>query len=698
MPRLALSMKYGTLTAGLALGASIAYQAVAQVTPAYTAQQSNQGKAAYESKCASCHGSSLDNGEFGPPLKGEDFLSRWGGKRVDELYNYISDRMPTNQPGSLTPDEYLNIVAYMLSQSRIPAGSQALTAEAQKTMTMPGAATGTDALATGVKLPANPHPESNPLDRIGPVSEQMLLSPPDGEWLSYSRTRDAQGYSPLKQINKANVGQLRTVWSVALPQGPNEATPLMHDGVLFVLSYGDIVQALDARSGNLLWQYHYRLPKDVQPGFKKSIAILGNLLFMPTSDAHMVALDVKTGNVVWNTGVGSKGDGILAGPIIAKGKVIFGTKGAKPFIVALDAVTGKEAWRFSTIAKTGEPGGDSWNGVPDDKRSGGTIWAPASYAADANLVFFGPAPTYDTGPLRDRLPGKNNDALYTNETLALNPDTGKLVWHFAHLPNDQWDMDWAFERVIVTLGKGASARRAVITSGKEGLHDLVDLKTGDYIKSIDIGLQNIITAVDPKTGAKTTDKNLVPGDGKVKMVCPTASGGKNWTPSGYNPSTHLMFVPFAETCMDMVPVPAGERGLLTTGVRMAIRPRPDSDGLYGRLQAINLETGKTAWVSRERTPIVTGTLATAGGLVFAGSVDRSFSAYDDATGKRLWSTRLQDVPNSTPISYEINGKQYIAIVVGGGGLHATDYFNLLPEIKNPTNRSAAIWVFEVPKT
>jgi alcohol dehydrogenase (cytochrome c) len=688
-------MKHRYLAAGLAMAAVAGPTAIAQVSPTYTTSQATLGKTVYNTKCGSCHGSTLDNGEFGPPLKGNEFLIRWGGKRLDELFNYVSDTMPTTQPGSLSSDEYLNIVAYLLSQNAVAPASQMLTADAQKNMTLPASATYTGVLAVGVKLPPDPHPIPNPLDKIRPVTEQMLLSPPDGEWLSWRRTGDAQGFSPLKQINKSNARRLRDAWSVALPPGPNEATPLMHGGVLFVLSFRDVVQALDATSGNLLWQYTYRLPKDVQPSFKKSLAILDNLLFVPTSDSHMVALNIKSGAVVWNQAVADNRSAIVGGPIIAKRNVIFGTRGPNACIVALDSSTGKEVWRFATIPKPGEPGGDSWNGVPFEKRSGGTIWTVGSYAADANLVFFGPAPTYDTGPLRNRIPGGNNDALYTNETLALNPETGKLVWHFAHLPNDQWDMDWAFERVIVTLGQGAGAHRAVVTSGKEGIHDIVDLSTGKYITSISIGLQNIVTAIDPKTGAKTIDPDIVPGDGRVKFVCPDSSGGKNFTPSGYNPDTHLMFVPFAETCMDLIPVAAGERGLLSTGVRMAIRPRPNSDGLYGRLQAINLETGKTAWITRERTPIMTGTLATAGGLVFAGSVDRSFSAYDDATGKRLWSTRLSDVPNSNPISYEINGKQYVAIVVGNGGYHATDYDNLVPEIKNPATRTAAISVFEL---
>jgi alcohol dehydrogenase (cytochrome c) len=684
------------LAAGVAIAFIVVQIASAQVTPSYSEAQAAQGKAVYEGKCASCHGARLDDGEFAPPLRGDEFLGRWGGKRVDELTNYVSDRMPPNQPGSLSVEQALNAVVYVLSRNAVPPGGQAMNAESQKTMTIPGGGTSLSVMATGLKLPPNPQPYANPLDRLTPVTEQMLLSPPDGEWLHHGRTNDGQGFSPLKQINRSNVAKLRTAWSVALPPGANEAVPLMHGGVLFVLAYKDIVQALDARSGNLLWQYSYRLPKDVNPTFKKSLAIRGELLFMPTSNAHLVALNIKTGAVVWDKAVAETGHTILGGPMVAKGKVIVGTKGPKPVIVALDAATGREAWRFSTIAKPGEPGGDSWNGVPYDKRSGGTIWTAGTYDPATNLVFFGPAPTYDTAPLKVKIAGGDNAALYTNETLALDPDTGRLVWHFGHLPNDQWDLDWAFERVVFTLGKGASARRAVVTAGKEGVHDIVGLD-GKYISSIDLGLQNVITAIDPKTGAKTIDPRLVPGDGQVKLVCPTGSGGKNFTPSGMNPNTHLMFVPYAEVCMDLVPVRPGERGLLTTGVRMAIRPQPGSDGLYGRLQAINLETGRTAWTVRERTPVMTGTLATAGGLVFAGSMDRSFSAYDDMTGKKLWTTRLHDVPNSNPISYELDGRQYIAIVVGSGGYHTTDYTNLFPELKNPTSRAAAIWVFEVAR-
>jgi alcohol dehydrogenase (cytochrome c) len=682
--------------------------ASAQVSPTYSTEQAAAGKGIYEKQCATCHGAHLDDGEFGPVLRGSDFLVRWSGKSVEDLFYYTQEQMPASRPHSLSEEDTLNVVAYMLSANAVYSGP-ALTVAEQKNMALPTTTASVGNVAAGIKLPPNPRARPNPLDKITPVSEKMIASPPDGEWFGWRRTRDAQGFSPLKQINKSNVGKMQMTWSLALPPGPNQATPIIHDGVMFIHSFGDIVQAVDAENGDILWQYSYRLPKDVLPITKKSMAILDDMLFVPTSDAHMVALNVKTGNVVWNTNVGdmaaagiTKNSGIWqsytisGGPIVVNGKIIFGTRGPKPFIVALDAKNGKELWRFWTIPKEGEEGGDSWNGLPWDKRSGGAVWTPGSYDAVNNLVFFGPSQTYDTGPLRDKKPGANNDALFTDTTLALNPDTGKLVWHFQHIHNDQWDLDWAYEREIVTLGKGANEQRAVLTSGKMGLHDFMDAKTGKYLFSIDLGLQNVVTAIDPRTGEKTINPALAfPGKDKTITVCPHAGGGKNYNPSGYDPNTRILYVPFSENCMDLIPVAEGQRGSLSSGVRWAVRPTLNSDGLNGRIAAINLDTRKTVWITRERTPFMTGTLPTAGGVVFAGEVDRNFSAYDSANGKKLWTTRLPDVPNSNPVSYTVNGKQYVAIVTGGGAPHTTDSINLTPEVKNPTFRTSGIFVFEV---
>jgi alcohol dehydrogenase (cytochrome c) len=532
----------------------------------------------------------------------------------------------------------------------------------------------------------------------------MLSAPADGEWLTWRRSFDAQGFSPLTQVTRDNVNDLRLAWSWALPNGPNEVTPLVHDGVMFVHAYGDKVQALDAATGDLLWQYSHRLGPGGPPSVKRAISIYGTRLYIPTSDAHIVALDAKTGKVVWDEAIADAkaGYGLTGGPLVANGKVMVGTTGRAPggnFIVALDAETGKRAWRINTIAQPGENGGNSWNGLTSEKRNGASVWVPGSYDRVLNLAFFGPAQTYDTGPLRNRSDEANvtNDGLYTDSTLAINVDTGRLVWFFQHQPNDQWDLDWAFERHILPLQVGGTTRPVVVTGGKQAIFDVMEADTGKYVFSMDLGLQNVVTSIDPRTGGKVIDDRLVPGDGETKFVCPHAGGAKSWLPSSYNPRTKILYVSLVESCMDLTPVAAGGRGSLSTGVRWSLRPRPNSDGLYGRIQAINLDTRKTVWTSRQRAPMTTGTLATAGGVVFAGALDRTFAAYDETTGARLWQTRLGDVPSNAPISYTVNGRQYVAMVVGNGGAQAATFPALVPEIRNPPDRGASVWVFALPE-
>jgi alcohol dehydrogenase (cytochrome c) len=672
-------------------------------SPTYTSEQAAQGQTAYAQNCASCHGANLDDGQFAAPVKGSVFRQQWGSKSVEELFTYISSRMPPASPGSLGDDGYARVLAYLLQQNGVGAGTRALpsTPEALRSMVLPASPPGPGGgLSAGVSLPAAP-PRSNPFARFSPVTDAVLNSPPDEDWLTWRRTPDVQGFSPLKQITKANVANLRVAWTWSLPTGPHEATPLVRDGVLFVHSYGDKVQALNAVTGDLLWQYNRRLPAGVSTTWKRNIALYGDRVYVATSDAHMVALEAKTGKVVWDAAVAERkqGYGITGGPLVAKGKVMIGTTGFAPggaFIAAFDADTGKEAWRFYTIARPGDPN-DSWNGLPIDKRTGGSVWVAGSYDPALNLAFFGPAPTYDTGPLRTRVSEQvRNDALYTNATIALNPDTGKLVWYYQHLANDQWDLDWAFERHLIRLPVNGTPRTVVVTGGKQAIFDALEADNGKYVFSMDLGIQNVVTAIDPKTGAKTIDRKLVPGDGDTKFVCPHAGGAKSWIPSSYNPETKILYVPLVESCMDLTPVAPGERGGLSTGVRWSVRPRPDSDGKYGRVEAINLETRKVVWVHRQRAPETAGVLATAGGVVFTGSLDRIFAAYDDATGKELWRIRLNDVPNTAPISYMVDGKQYVAITVGNGGPQAMTFPNLVPEILNPPEPSAALWVFELP--
>ena len=365
------------------------------------------------------------------------------------------------------------------------------------------------------------------------------------------------------------------------------------------------------------------------------------------------------------------------------------------YIAGLDAATGKALWRVNTIAPVGDANANSWNGEPAEKRSGAGVWTAGSYDAESHLAFFGTGNTYDTGPLLHPIKqaGITNDALYTDSTLALDPNTGKVAWYFQHVRDDQWDLDWAFERHIVHLPVNGAERRLVITAGKPAIYDALDAATGKYVFSIDLGLQNFITAIDPKTGAKSIDPATLPDKGRTITVCPYQAAGKNWLPASYEPYTRIVYVPLVEACMDLIPVAKGEPADLTSGINWTLRPRPDSDGKYGRLQAINFETQRTVWTSRQRAPQTSGVLATSGGVVFAGALERWFTAYDAETGERLWKIRLTDVPNSAPISYLANGKQYVAMVVGGGHGMATEFPALVPETPLPLAHSSSIWVF-----
>jgi alcohol dehydrogenase (cytochrome c) len=694
----------------LALAPTVCPQPLAPSTTIveFTATQAADGKTAYDRDCAGCHGRYLDDGQFAPPLRGGPFTRTWAGKPVSDLFTYAATKMPPAAPGSLGARTYASITAYLMQSNGVVAGTRemASTPDALALVRVPGTAErrggAGGGLTPGIPLPNSPPPNTL-LDKLTPVTAAMLAKPAASEWLTWRRTYDSQGYSPLNQITRDNVKNLRVAWSWSLPPGPNTAAPLVHDGVMFVQGYGDQVQALDAATGDLLWHYQRLLPEDSRPAVKKNIAIFGNKLYAATSDTHMIALDVKTGRVIWDKAIGTRASGmqITGGPLVAKGKVMFGTGGQQPggnFIVALDSETGTEAWRFRTIPLPNEPGGNTWNGLATDKRTGGSVWVTGSYDPGLNLVYFGAAPTYDTGPLRIRStqPGITNDALYTDSTIALNPDTGKLAWYFQHVPNDQWDYDWIFERTLVKLPVNGQTKTLSVTAGKIALYDAVEADTGKYAFSFDMGLQNIITAVDPKTGAKTINPAMIPGDGESKIVCPHAGGARSWIPSAYNPETKILYSPLVESCMDLTPVGPNERGFLTTGVRPSLRPRLDGDGNYGRIQATSLETQKTVWMQRERAPETSGILATAGGLVFSGSIDRFFSAHNDRTGQELWRIRLNDVPGSAPISFSVNGKQYIAVTVGNGSAHAATWPTLTPEIQNPPGRGGSVWVFELP--
>ena len=554
------------------------------------------------------------------------------------------------------------------------------------------------------------------LSGMTPVTDTMLRNPPPGDWLQWLRTYDEQGFSPLSQINKKTVGSLRTAWTWSLPPGTSETTPIVHDGVLFVYGNQDRIQALDALTGDLLWEYTRTLPPGVRAGntIKRSFAIYGDKLYVATSDSHVIALDAKTGEAVWDREVADVKlrYQLSSGPLVVKGKVIQGVTGCSStqaggcYIVALDAGSGSELWRFNTIARPGEPGGNTWNGLPLERRMGGSVWTTGSYDPDLNLVYFGTGNTYNwqdlengASPGKDQ-PGVTRDGLYLNSTLALNPDTGQLAWHYQHFPEDLWDLDYAFERHLINLPINGQQQRVLVTVGKMVIIDVVDRATGKWIYSKDLGLQNIVSSIDPVTGKKNIDPMAVPDltGRRNNLQCPAGFGAKNWPSDAYNPTTRIMYLPLTEHCGESTPKTFGPNNPYAgSGQETRItRYFPKSDGNIGRLDAVNLETRKVIWSVRQRAPITSAVVATSGGVLFAGDSDRWFRAYDDLTGKVLWQMRLNDAVNSYPITYSVKGKQYVAVVAGFGGPRIANLNVLTPEIQSPRGAGAALWVFELP--
>jgi alcohol dehydrogenase (cytochrome c) len=676
----------------------------------YTDAQAARGKATYDQLCFTCHGPNLDDGALGPPLKGPVFIQKYGGKTADLLWLVASTTMPSSAPGSLDRATYADLLAYVLKSNDIVAGDVELPPNPTLLgkMLIPAGGFSFMAFSPYLAKPAVDKPD--PFARYTPVTEALLTNPPPADWLAWRRTYDAHGFSPLTQITPRNAAQLRVAWTWSLPPGSNESVPLEHDGIIFTFAFGDKLQALDARTGDLLWQYSHSLAQGAAPNHKRGIALYGDNVYMGTSDAHVIAVNAKTGALVWDTEIAdfTRRESVSAGPLIARGVVMIGTTGTGvgaalggPQVIGLDADTGAVEWRVHTIAQPGTPGGESWNGVPVEKRSGASVWNTGSYDPALGLAYFGTGNTYDTGPLLPAIeaPGVTNSALYTDSTLAIDPDSGELKWAFQHFPNDQWDLDYAFERQLFRLPVFGAQRTIAVTAGKLGIYEGVDAETGDFVFAFDVGLQNIVTAIDPETGAKTINQDLIPKrDGKVRLVCPHGAGVKSFLPASYNAATQILIAPLAEACMDVFPIPGGgeQRGALSSGVNWGIRPVPGGDGKIGRLEAIDLGKRKAVWTVRQRAPQTSGVLATAGGVVFAASFDRYFRAYNTADGAKLWEQRLNDVSSSSPITFSLDGKQYVAIVTGQGGFHASSFAPLVPDLKSPPDRGAAIWVFALP--
>ena len=561
------------------------------------------------------------------------------------------------------------------------------------------------AVATLAIMTAPPVLAQAQVASIDPVTDAELQDPSPDEWLMWRRTLNGWGYSPLDQIDRDNVADLRMVWSRGLGPGRQQGTPLVRNGVMYMPNPRDLIQAIDAVTGDLLWQYQRDRPDDLAdyliPGLidhNRNIAIYDTLIFDSTTDDYVIALDATTGEVVWETEVLDyrvNPANQTSGPIVADGKVISG-RSCDPrggphacVIVAHDALSGEELWRRRLIPGPGEFGDETWGDVPFEERGHVGSWMVPSFDPELNLVYLGtsvtsPAPKFMLG-------GVDKTHLYHNSTLALNADTGEIVWYYQHL-NDSWDLDHPFERLLVDtavrpdptavswinprLQPGEERRVLTGIPGKTGVVYTLDRETGEFLWATPTITQNVISGIDGATGAVSENAELVfTAQGQVVLACPHASGGKDWEAGAYSPLTNTMYMPLRNVCARMRASTFEDEEasrLYAIAWRSQIAPGTDQ---VGAVHAISAETGATAWVYEQRAATMS-LAATGGGLVFGGDVNGRFRAFDDQTGEVLWEINLGSSVSGFPITYAVDGRQYVAVSTG-----TPRFIDLTPELR-----------------
>jgi len=545
------------------------------------------------------------------------------------------------------------------------------------------------------------------VSNYSPVTQQRLENPEDGNWLLYRRTYNGYGYSPLKQITPENVKSLVPVWtfSTGVLEG-HEAPPLVNNGVMFVATPQNQVLALNAKTGDLIWRYNHKMPEDLfqlHPT-SRGVGMWEDKLFLAATDDRLIALDAKTGKEIWNVAVGDYKTGhyLTLMPMVVHGKVMIGSSGGefgvRGYIAAYDANDGKELWRTYTVPEPGQPGSETWSGDAW-KNGGGSVWITGTYDPKRNIAYWGVG---NAAPWPgDQHPGDN---LYTSSTLALNPDTGKIVGYHQYHQNDSWDWDEIDSPMLINMTYEGQKFDGLVHPGRDGyLWVLKQTDNGiDFVYGKPFVGQNAFTGIDPKTGRPDVNLEHKPSTGKNTTFCPSLWGGKDWPSASYNPNTKLIFIPANNNmCGEMV----GEKTKLVVGQlwlgadvnSLKLLPNPDH---IGEMQAWNVETGKQVWMHPfPKSQLFASTLSTGSDLLFAGGTnDRMFRAYDGKSGKILWEQKTNSGIMAMPSAYEVDGTEYIAIQSGWGvdaqriqdSLSKTD-MKLDPDVP----QGGVIWVFAV---
>jgi alcohol dehydrogenase (cytochrome c) len=487
-----------------------------------------------------------------------------------------------------------------------------------------------------------------------------------GQWLTFSGDYSGKRHSPLTQITPDNIDRLVPVWTFqtgTLTRGRGfETTPLLYDGVLYVTGSNNFAWAIDARTGRPFWEYRRELPDDLTYGavtpVNRGFGVLGNRLFMTTLDAHLIALERTTGDVLWDIELADYtiGHSATFAPLVVDGKVITGISGGdyptRGFLDAYDPATGERLWRFWTIPGRGEPGSETW---PDNddilSRGGGGTWMTGSYDPELDLIYWGtgnPNPDY----YDVNRPGDN---LYTSSIIALDADTGELDWHYQFTPHDTHDWDSNHVPVLANLSIDGRERRVVMVANRNGFFYMLDRVTGELLVAEPLSATSWAREIGPD------GRPIVLNDGSLGCL-PDQWGSTNFMPPSYDPTLELFFVTVRETCATYVPhAPDFTRGTQSTGGVVWV----DREAEYGALRAIDVRTGKRRWEFLYPTATMAGVMSTAGGLVVAGDHQGNFSAFDSRTGEHLWryqtGTRIW---GAAPMSYLLDGRQHVIIPSG----------------------------------
>lgn len=563
--------------------------------------------------------------------------------------------------------------------------------------------------------PASASAQNALLDNYTTVTEDMLANPADGDWLMWRRNFENWGYSPLDQVNTGNVGDLSLAFAVSLEPGSLEMTPLVHDGIMFLTQACDFTSAVDATTGALLWEYE-REVVDHAAGLacgNRNPVLFEDMLIIATHDAFLVALDIRSGAVIWEQQVGdwTIGHHYSGGPQVFGGKIIAGMSGCyyintRCWVSAHDPATGEQLWRTYTIPEPGEFGDETWNDVPLESRYGGSPWNAGAYDPELGLIYYGVAVPIPWGaPQRGTGDG---DVLYTNSTIAMDEETGEIVWYFQYMPNEAWDLDHPFARMLVDtvvapnpdevefiaegLTMGESRRVVTGIPGKTGVVWTLDAATGEFLWATSTNYQNVLIGVDEENQKGILNDELRPDIGEEVFICPHLSGGINWQAPAYSPVTNAIYAPVNNTCMnytlnEVQPTIGAHHG----SARSQRVIWEGADGNLGAFTAISVETGEFLWQDIQRAGFGASVLTTGGGLVFTGDDHPRVFAYDGETGERLWEQWLSAPIDGFPISYEVDGVQYVAFPTGGNGR----YRSSTPELQYQSGVNV-LYVFALP--